>query len=90
MSDSFNRRCLSDRRTQFAGVCQTEGHSLQVFVRQKDTVFRCLSDRRTQFSGVYQTEQRSTLTIVRESKTPKYCVGLPNNTARQSVGLLNF
>ena len=23
-------------------------------------------------------------------QTPKYCVGLPNYTARQSVGLLNF
>jgi len=34
--------------------------------------------------------QRSTLTIVRESETPKYCVGLPNYTASQSVGLLNF
>ena len=34
--------------------------------------------------------QRSTLTIVREPETPKYCVGLPNYTARQSVGVLNF
>jgi len=34
--------------------------------------------------------QHSTLTVVRESETTKYCVGLLNFTARQSVGLLNF
>jgi len=51
---------------------------------------KCFNNGNLELNNVFRGSQHSTLTVVWESETPKYCVGFPDFTAWQSVGLLNF